>query len=145
MTTQKKAAILILTLSMIMVMVGCASKTYANLEEWYADNPREASSVNAVLNQSNSSSDMSMEFAIEDNKIIFRYKLNEKLFGLDDETDRILKSTLDNNLEVQRNNFIQSIDSVSRASRIDASLISVHLDYYNPGDTEPCFSQVVTK
>lgn len=145
MTTRKKAAILILTLSMIMVMVGCASKTYANVEEWYADNPQEANAVNTMLRQSNTSNDMSMEFAVEGNKIIFRYKLNEKLFGLDDDTDRILKSTLNNNLEIQRNNFIQSIDSVSRASRIDTSLISVHLDYYNPGDTEPCFSQVVTK
>ncbi|MDE7251928.1 MAG: DUF4854 domain-containing protein [Acetatifactor sp.] len=145
MTTRKKAAILVMTLSMIMVMVGCASKTYADLEEWYADNPREASAVNAGLNQVNSSGEMSMEFAIEGNKIIYRYKLNEKLFGLDAETDRILKSTLDNNLEVQRDNFIKSIDSISSASRIDASLLSVHLDYYNPGDTEPCFSQVVTK
>lgn len=145
MTTRKKAAILVLTLSMIMVMVGCASKTYASLEEWYDNNPQAASSVNASLNQVNTSSDMSMEFAIEGNKIIYRYKLNEKIFGLSDETDQILKSTLDNSLEAQRNNFIKSIDSISLGSGIDASLISVHLDYYNPGDTEPCFSQVVTK
>lgn len=145
MTTRKKVAILVLTLSMIMVMVGCASKTYASLEEWYADNPQAASSVNASLNQVNTSSDMSMEFAIEGNKIIYRYKLNEQLFGLRDETDQILKSTLDESLEVQRDNFIKSIDSISLASGIDASLLSVHLDYYNPGDTEPCFSQVVTK
>lgn len=145
MTTRKKAAILVLTLSMLMAMVGCASKTYASLEEWYADNPQAVRSVEAGLSQASASGEMSVEFAIEGNKIIYRYKLNEQLFGLGDETDRILKSTLDNNLEVQRDNFIKSIDSISLGSGIDASLISVHLDYYNPGDTEPCFSQVVTK
>lgn len=145
MTTRKKAAILVLALSMIMVMIGCASKNYASLEEWYTNNPQAVSSVNAGLNQVNTSSDMSMEFAIEGNKIIYRYKLNEKIFGLSDKTDQILKSTLDDSLEAQRDNFIKSIDSVSLASGIDASLLSVHLDYYNPGDTEPYFSQVVTK
>ncbi|MCM1092166.1 MAG: DUF4854 domain-containing protein [Butyrivibrio sp.] len=146
MTTRKKAAILILTLSiMIMTLVGCAAKTYANLEEWYNDNPKATSQVQAGLNQANTSDDMSVEFAIEDNQIIYRYKLNEQLFGLDDETDRILKSTLENNLNVQRDSFIQSIDDIALGSGIDASLISVHLEYYNPGDTTPVFSQVVTK
>ena len=145
MTTRKKAAILILAFSMIMVMAGCASKTYASLEEWYANTPQAVSSVEAGINQVGASSDMSVEFAIEGNKIIYRYKLNEKIFGLDDETDGILKSTLENGLEIQRDNFIKSIDSVSLGSGIDSSLISIHLEYYNPGDTEPYFSQVVTK
>lgn len=145
MTIRKKATIFVLALSMIMVIAGCASKTYASLEEWYADNPKAVSSVEAGLNQASASGDMSVEFAIEGNKIIYRYKLNEKLFGVNDETDRILKSTLDNNLEAQRSNFTKSIDSISLGSGIDASLISIHLEYYNPGDAEPSFSQVVTK
>ena len=145
MITRKKAALLALALSMIMAIAGCAPKTYASLEEWYAANPRAVSSVEAGLNQANTSSGMSMEFAIEGNKIIYRYKLSEKLFGLDDEKDRALKSTLDSNLEIQRDNFVKSIDTLSHSSGVDAGLLSVHLEYYNPGDTEPYFSQVVTK
>ncbi len=139
----QKLTVLILALAMALSMAGCSSKTYSSLEEWYADNSMFDSTIQSMMNSEMEGG--SVEFAVEDNSIVYRYKFDEQTFGLNSDVDTAIKQTLDSNLETQRSTFTQLIDEFAKSSKIDVSAISVKLEYYNPGATTPSFTQSITK
>ncbi len=133
---------LVLTAAMLLLTTGCMSKTYASAEEWYLDNPGLSDSMQAMSTGSNGAS---IEFDIKGNDVIYRYRFNQVLFGQNEATDQLLKSALDKDIESQREVFTNIIDMVSKDSGVDASLISVRLEYYNQGADSPGHTQTITK
>lgn len=134
----------ILACAMMLMMAACGSKSYSSLEEWYLDNPAYEKTMQTMLN-SQKTEGLSMEFDIKDNNLVYRYIYDNQVFGQSEEIDAAAKEMLDSALEQQKSNFTQGIDEIAKASKIDASTISVVLEYYNPGESTPSYSQSFTK
>lgn len=115
-----------------------SSKEYASLEDWVLDYPDFITSLTDTEGNT-------VETAVEGNDIIYRYKYNEQIFGLNAETDELIGQTLDQNIEAQRSIYTQVIDAVSTTSEIDASEINIRIEAYNPGESTPHYTQYFTK
>lgn len=139
-----KLTAIILACAMMLMMAACGSKTYSSLEEWYSDNPAYEKTMQTMLS-SQKADGLSMEFDIQDNSLVYRYIYDQAVFGQSEEIDAAAKELLDSALEQQKSNFTQGIDEIAKASKIDASTISVVLEYYNPGESAPSYSQTITK
>lgn len=139
-----KLTALLLSGIMMLVMASCGSKDYASLEEWYNDNPAYQKTMESMLS-SQQTDGLTMEFDIKSNDLVYRYIYDDQVFGKSDDVDAAAKEMLDSALEQQKNNFTQAIDQIAKASGIDAGSLSVVLEYYNPGESAPSYSQTVTK
>ena len=139
-----KSATIILACAMMLMIVACGSKSYSTVEEWYADNPASQKSMEAMA-KAESTDDLTIEFDIKENKIIYRYIYGVKIFGQSEEIDAAAKRMLDSGIEQSRSTYIQAINQVAQSSKIDASKISVVLEWYNPGASTPSYSLTITK
>lgn len=143
MRNKTRLTALLLSCVMMLMMAACGSKSYANLAEWLADNPAFAETVEESMNQG--VEDARMEFDIEDNVIIYRYFYNDKVFGVDAETDETIKQYFDSSISAQESTFTNVIDSVAEAAGIDTSNVSLRIEFYNPDEGTPGYTYTVTK
>lgn len=137
----KKQAIsvtLFLICAMIFTMAACGHKSYASLEEWYADNPSEKLEK---MNFSEGSSTFSMGLSVEENVLIYKMNYGTRIFGNDELTNKLFTAMFDKAFieDKERNNKI--INQLADKSGIDASLISLRFEIYNPGETKPCYQK----
>ena len=139
-----KSTAIILICTMMLTIVACGFKSYSTVEDWYADNPASQKSMEAMA-KAESTDDLTIEFDVEENKIIYRYIYGEKIFGQSEEIDAAAKRMLDSGIEQSRSTYTQAIDQVAQSSKIDASKISIVLEWYNPGASTPSYSLTVTK
>lgn len=123
--------------AMMLTMSACGRKSYASVEEWYADNPSEKLDQ---MNFSASSTKASVSISFEGNVIVYKMNLGTKTLGKDDLTDKIFTAAFDSAFSDQSSND-KVINQISANSGIDASLISIRYEIYNPGETKPCYKK----
>lgn len=144
MVKQHKRVTIILTCVMMLMMAACSSKSYSTVEEWYADNPAAQESMKSMM-EDESTKELTIEFDVKENQLIYRYIYGEKIFGRSEEIDAAAKKMLDSGIEQTRSTHIQAIDQIARSSKIDASKISIVMEWYNPGANTPGYSLTITK
>ena len=138
MKKQASFVTLFMICAMILTMVACGRKSYASLEEWYADNPSEKLEK---MNFSEGSSTASMGLSVEENVLVYKMNYGTRIFGNDEMINKIFTATFDKAFieDEERNNKI--IKQLADKSGIDASLISLRFEIYNPGETKPCYQR----
>lgn len=139
-----KSTAIILVCVMMLMMAACGSKSYSTVEEWYADNPAAQKSMKAMV-EDESTKELTIEFDVKENQLIYRYIYGEKIFGQSEEIDVAAKKMLDSGIEQTRSTHIQAIDQIARSSKIDAGKISIVMEWYNPGASTPGYSLTITK
>ena len=127
----------------LFTMTACGQKTYSTLEEWYADNPLPESETHSTYQGDGFSG--TIDITIEENELIYKCTLSKKIFGVDAKMDEIYKEYFDKSFSQQQATFNEIINNISSTSGIDASLISLRYEYYNPGDSTPFYSKSFDK
>lgn len=138
MKKQHKRVVFLLICAMLLTMAACERKTYASLEEWYADNPSEKL---AKTTFTEGSTKASVGISIEENTIVYKMNLGTKVIGRDELTDKVFIATFDSALAGDKSGNDKLIKQISDKSGIDASLISIRFEIYNPGETKPCYKK----
>lgn len=138
MKKQHKRVVVLLICAMMLTLAACGRKTYTSLEEWYADNPSEKMEKQSFSEESNTAS---VGISIEGNTIVYKMNLGTKITGRDELTDSIMLLTFDSALAGDKSGNDQLIKQISDKSGIDASLISIRYELYNPGEKKPCYNK----
>lgn len=82
-----------------------------------------------------------MSIYCEGNVIVYKLEMYENLFDGGEQMNALIKTTFDSMFEEQRDTYINLIDNVSENCGIDASMISIRIDIYDPTTTnEPGYS-----
>lgn len=138
MKKQARFVTLFLICAVMLTMAACGHKSYASLEEWYADNPSEKLEK---MTFSEGSSKASIGFSVEKNVLVYKMNYGTQIFGNDDMINKIFTATFDKAFleDKERNN--QIIKQLADKSGIDASLISLRFEIYNPGETKPRYQR----
>lgn len=129
---------LIMTCVILLTFTACF-KSYATLEEWYADHPSQQ--ISPMKFSANGVS-ASVELSIEENVVVYKAFMSQKTIGEDPQTDSTYKSYFDSSFTNQQTTFHKMISQLSSESGIDASMISIRYEIYNPGESTPCYSFV---
>ena len=140
---KKKPLAMTLVLTMLVVLslftAGCGKKTYSTLEEFLQDNPAAQSTLDAM---STSDSNGTAKLEVTGNTIVVKTYSNETLFGKDAQLDIQMKAYMDqyfSGADIKKQTD-SSISQFAQASGIDASLISVRYEMYNPGASTPSYT-----
>lgn len=139
-----KLTAIILICAIMLMMAACSSKSYSSVEEWYADNPVSQKAMEAMLKNQNTDG-LTIEFEIKENVLIYRYIYDKKIFGQSEEIDKAAKEMLDSSVNQSISGFTQGIDEIAQSTQIDASKISIVLEWYNPGASKPSYSRTIAK
>lgn len=140
MTKHRKRVVFFLICTMMLMITACEQKkSYATLEEWYADNPLPESEIHSTFYAGSLSG--KMDIIIEENELIYKCTMSKKIFGEDEKMDELYTKVIENTFSQQKDEFNKIINDISVISGIDASQISLRYEYYNPGDPVPFYSQ----
>lgn len=140
-----KSVAIILICAMMLMLAACEqTKTYATVEEWYADNPPLPEDfTHAVIKEEGLSATMDIFF--EGNVMICKGTMSKTIFGEDEKMDEIYFKVLDNVIYKSQTKISDIISTLSVRSGIDASQISVRYEFYNPGATTPSYSKSIKR
>lgn len=138
MKKQSGFLLFIMTCIILLTMTACGHKSYATLEEWYADNPSKKLDE---LNFSEGGTKASVGISIEGNVIVYKMNLGTKTIGRGDMMDKVFTAVFDSAFADDKSNNDKVIKQLSSDSGIDASLISIRYEIYNPGESTPCYTK----
>lgn len=140
---KKHTRILALVLALaMMLMTGCGKKTYATAEEWYDANPLAASAINMAMNAEDGGDQMS--FDVEGNTVIYGLTMEEAIFGESEELDATYTAYFDEAFEADSATYTEIITELSDLCGIASSELSVRIEIYNPGESEPGYTKTFT-
>ena len=132
---------LVLALAM-MLITGCGKKTYATAGEWYDNNPMAATAINMAVEASDDGTQMS--FDIVDNTIIYSMTMDEAIFGESEEMDTLYQTLFDESFDAESTTYTDIITEVSGLCGIASSELSVRIEIFNPGASEPGYTKIFT-
>ena len=140
----QKHFVAILFVMAYLFMIGCGQK-YTNLEEYLQANPMPDAFTEIFMSGDNVSFTMDME--VSQNTIIMKMLSDKAIFSSDASINAKIKAAMDEyfNTDSAKASLDSGIDRFAEASGIDASLISVRYDMYNPGESIPSYSYTYTR
>lgn len=137
-----RSVAIVLICAMMLMMAACEqTKSYATLEEWYADHPLSEDLTHKVIKEEGLPSlTLARDMIIAGNEIIFKCTFSKKVFGEDEKLDEIYFKAVDKAAYEEQDNIKELIKILSERSGIAKSQISVRYDFYNPGDPTPSYT-----
>lgn len=129
---------------MCVFMISCSQK-YSTLEEYLQSNPMPDTFTNMTLNGGDIN--MSMNPEVSENMIILKMVSDRTIFGEDESVNAGIRNELDqyfNSADAQ-SSLNASIDRLAAASGLDATLISVRYEMYNPDSGICSYSYLYSK
>lgn len=136
----KKISLLVTLMMLALFVAGCGRKTYASLEEYVQSNPIPETFTNMSSSSDGVGIDVKVEFS--GNTAIAKCTYSETFFGVSAAQDAQLQAALDQafSTESQKGQLDKSIQDFAQASGIDASLITIRYEFYNPNASTPSYS-----
>lgn len=104
------------------------------MEDWYKENREEFAAIEDEANAG--STDGKLTIYCEGNVSVYKLEMYDNLFDGGEEMNALIKTKFDSMFEEQRDTYINLIDNVSENCGIDASMISVHIDIFDPTTTD---------